>query len=544
MSLRTAKSKLIVALTAFAAIAVGLTGATLLTRSRAALQEGLIERQNLLVQTRAHLLSDELWGLESELERLARLADIDLTDENMEPEKRVLSIARKDSTAFSTGIAILDGQGNVSWSEPRDRQPVVDGSTLSSLARERSGPVIVTRPGELDVATPIPRTGTMVGFIDLRSRDLFGDGIRSTLGRSGTASLVSRPGHEVLASTGAVEPPLPRWLSGKVQDPRGQTWIVSEEPVMDGVALRVVQRADELNAQVDPAFNSMLAASGVALLLAVLAGGVLALVIARLEAAREELARSRNLAAMGVTAAAIAHEVKNSLNGISVTLDLLASGAPPETARQVHAQGREEVARLRRVADDLTLFASRPALQLASADLNDLCRRAVALLSDLTADARVDVELRLCRDGGPLPLAVDAQKLLGVLQDLARNAVEAMGPGAYGEKLGDPRPERMRHLTVSTSESTDCVEISIADTGAGIDRVIRDRLFEPFVTTKRTGTGLGLAIARRVVNAHGGSIDAVANPGGGTVVRVLLPTESQRALQAAPTAHHVAVGRL
>ena len=154
------------------------------------------------------------------------------------------------------------------------------------------------------------------------------------------------------------------------------------------------------------------------------------------------------------------------------------------------------------------------------------------------------LELLLHRTFGSKLTLEKAVRSWAAVDPVARNAVEAMGPGAYGEKLGDPRPERMRHLTVSTAESTDCVEISIADTGAGIDRVIRDRLFEPFVTTKRTGTGLGLAIARRVVNAHGGSIDAVANPGGGTVVRVLLPTESQRALQVAPTAHRVAVERL
>lgn len=311
---------------------------------------------------------------------------------------------------------------------------------------------------------------------------------------------------------------------------------------MDGVVLRVVQAADELDSELDPAFNQMLLTSGLALLLAVLAGGVLALVLARLEAAREELATSRNLAAMGVTAAAIAHEVKNSLNGISVTLDLLASSPPPETARQMHIQGREEVARLRDVADDLTLFASRPALQLAAADLNELCRRAAALVSEQARDAHVDVALRLCREGDALPVTVDAQRLLGVLHNLARNAVEAMGPGAYGEKLGDPPPQRTRQLTIFTSESPQHVEVGVVDTGAGIDRSIRDRLFEPFVTTKRTGTGLGLAIAKRVVEAHGGTIDAAPNPQGGTILRFQLPAEPLRTQTADDSPRETALG--
>ncbi len=542
MPLRTTKSKLVLAMTLFAAVAVGLTGAILLTRSRAALLQGLIERQSLLVQSRAHLLSDELRGLGTELQRLARLADIDLTDQNMEPEKRVLSIARKDSTSFSAGIAILDGQGNVSWSEPRDRLPVVDGSTLSRLARERHAPIVVARPGELDVATPIPRTGTMVGFIDLRARDLFGDAIRRTLGKSGVASLVGREGQDLLASAGGAEPALPRGSTGKVEDAGGRLWIVSQEPVMDGVSLRVVQAANELGAELDPAFDRMLATSGLALLLAVLAGGVLALVLARLEAARQELAAARHLAAMGVTAAAIAHEVKNSLNGISVTLDLLASGAAPETAREVHAQGREEVARLRGVADDLTLFASPPALQLACADLNELCRRAGALVSDFAHEAGVEIDLRLCRSGNTLPVSVDAQKLLGVLHNLARNAVEAMGPGAYGEKLGDPPPQHVRLLTISTGEVGDAIEVNVMDTGAGIDRAVRDRLFEPFVTTKRSGTGLGLAIARRVIEAHGGTIEALANPEGGTILRLRIPLRAQPAYTSAHAERQTALG--
>src|SRR6266852_2888829 len=158
---------------------------------------------------------------------------------------------------------------------------------------------------------------------------------------------------------------------------------------------------------------------------------MLALLIARLEAAREELAEARHLATMGVTAAAIAHEVKNSLNGISVTLDLLASGA-------------------------------------------------------------------------------------------------------YGERLGDPPVKHVRRLAISTAETGRAVEVNVVDTGAGIDRAVRDRLFQPFVTTKRTGTGLGLAIARRVIEAHGGRIEALANPEGGTILRLRIPL---RAPAAYPSVH-------
>jgi len=76
-------------------------------------------------------------------------------------------------------------------------------------------------------------------------------------------------------------------------------------------------------------------------------------------------------------------------------------------------------------------------------------------------------------------------------------------------------------VTLLTDDRAASVEV--ADRGPGVAAEVRDRLFEPFVSTKRTGTGLGLAIARRVVEAHGGHIEALSREGGGTVFRLTLP---------------------
>ncbi|HEX9289292.1 MAG TPA: HAMP domain-containing sensor histidine kinase, partial [Anaeromyxobacteraceae bacterium] len=261
----------------------------------------------------------------------------------------------------------------------------------------------------------------------------------------------------------------------------------------------------------------------VALLLAGVGGALLALAIGRLEKAELELGKSRELAAMGKTAAAIAHEVKNSLNGLSVALDLLASRrAAPATADEVHAQARSEIARLRGVADDLTLFAAPPRLDLGEADLQEVCRRAVAANADLAQDCGVEVELDLGDDDDALVRA-DAHKLLGALQNVVRNGLEAMGPGAFGEPLGAPSAPRERRLGIRLRRDARQALLEVADRGPGIAAEVKERLFEPFVTTKRTGTGLGLAIARRVLEAHGGRIEALDRPGGGTVFRIALP---------------------
>jgi signal transduction histidine kinase len=286
----------------------------------------------------------------------------------------------------------------------------------------------------------------------------------------------------------------------------------------------LAEPAWRLEATVWESLRSLVAIVAGALLLAVVVGALLAVAIGRLERAEVELGRQRELAAMGKTAAAIAHEVKNSLNGLSVALDLLAQGrAPPAAVTEVHAQARSELARLKGVADDLTLFAAPPRLDLGEVDLADLCRRAAALSADLAHDCRAEVALRLPPGEGPVEVQGDAQKLLGALSNLVRNGLEAMGPGAFGEPLGEAAPARERRLELGLSQRGREAVVEVADRGPGLPAEVRARLFEPFVTTKRTGTGLGLAIARRVVEAHGGRVEAADREGGGTVMRVALP---------------------
>ena len=90
---------------------------------------------------------------------------------------------------------------------------------------------------------------------------------------------------------------------------------------------------------------------------------------------------------------------------------------------------------------------------------------------------------------------------------IIRNAIDAM------------QDHERRELAVSTSVEDDMAMVAIADTGPGIDPVAAERLFQPFVTTKASGMGVGLSISRTIVEAHGGRIWTVPNPGGGTVFR-------------------------
>jgi two-component system sensor kinase FixL len=98
-----------------------------------------------------------------------------------------------------------------------------------------------------------------------------------------------------------------------------------------------------------------------------------------------------------------------------------------------------------------------------------------------------------------------------VLVNLVRNAAEAMAP------CPDPR------VVLSTRRSGADVEIAVADTGPGLTDAVRERLFQPFVTTKEGGMGVGLSLCRSIVDAHGGRIWAESPPAGGAVFRFTLP---------------------
>src|SRR6266568_3978752 len=121
---------LVLALTLFAAAAVGGTGGLLISRARDAAVAAVADRDARLLRQRAHLISEELTRLVAEMGRLSQLAEVDLADGNMEPEKRVLRIAQRDSALFSADIAILDARGEAVWSEPQGTSPRSAGAGL------------------------------------------------------------------------------------------------------------------------------------------------------------------------------------------------------------------------------------------------------------------------------------------------------------------------------------------------------------------------------------------------------------------------------
>jgi signal transduction histidine kinase len=225
----------------------------------------------------------------------------------------------------------------------------------------------------------------------------------------------------------------------------------------------------------------------------------------KLVATQEALVDAERFAAMGKTSAAIAHEIKNTLNGLGMAVELILED-PTNQGRvaRLRPQVVGEIARLRDVVDSLLSFSRSPRIELASADLVPVIHEARALRADLIADRGAAVSVDTPPD---LPLYCDSHKMKGVIVNLIKNAVEA------GRRV---------HLSAAVNDAEVVLEIN--DDGPGLGDEVRKHLFEPFFTTKPNGTGLGLATSHRYVEAHGGTLEAGGASGlGGALFRIRLP---------------------
>lgn len=230
----------------------------------------------------------------------------------------------------------------------------------------------------------------------------------------------------------------------------------------------------------------------------------------RLFAARRELARSEQLAVTGQMAAAVAHQIGTPLNLISGYVQMIQADLPadsPSAARLRTVQ--DQIRRVTTIVQGLLDQARRPLLHKAPVAIRELVE-GVCELARPTLEA---AGIRLRTVFWPeLPLLdVDAGQVEQVFLNLITNSVDAM-PGG-GE------------LTVTAGLGGGQVEITVVDSGTGIDAPDVGRVFDPLFTTKERGkgTGLGLTIARDVVGAHGGTITVSSRPGEGTAVTVRLP---------------------
>ncbi|GFE59409.1 nitrogen regulation protein NR(II) [Geobacter sp. AOG1] len=227
----------------------------------------------------------------------------------------------------------------------------------------------------------------------------------------------------------------------------------------------------------------------------------------------EQLRRAERLSALGELSAVLAHEIRNPLGSIRGTAEILRDDYRPGDRKYEFLEILfKETDRLNRVVEDFLGLARPVAAERETCDLSSELREVQSLLAGEAASR--GVRLRLDLADLP-PVRGDREKLRQVFLNLALNGIQATGRG------GDMT---IRSVLRPVGEGAPAgIEISFADTGAGIASAQMARIFEPFFTTKEGGTGLGLAIAQKIVESHGGTIDVTSDVGKGTTFTVRLP---------------------
>jgi two-component system sensor histidine kinase HydH len=221
----------------------------------------------------------------------------------------------------------------------------------------------------------------------------------------------------------------------------------------------------------------------------------------QLAASQRAAFENEKLAALGRLAAGIAHEVRNPLGVIRASAALVQEHfSEAEDAHRACRFVVEETDRLDGLIASLLAFARPTALQLREARVSEVVERTSRLAEEVTRRREVTLRRELAMDAGPL-LRVDADLVAQVLLGLVTNAAEALGPGGT--------------IELRAAERNGAVVLAVADDGPGVPEAERERIFEPFYTTKPRGTGLGLAMAERIARAHGGELRIAPGAGAG-----------------------------
>jgi PAS domain S-box-containing protein len=244
---------------------------------------------------------------------------------------------------------------------------------------------------------------------------------------------------------------------------------------------------------------------------------------ARLHQLESDFAHINRVSIMGELTASIAHEVNQPLSGVvsngSACLRWLAGDTPDieearETARRIVRDGKraaEIIARIR-------ALTKRTAAPRDKLDLNETIREILPLVGDEAK--KKSVMIRTCFADDVFPVLGDRVQLQQVVLNLVMNGIEAMSTV----------DDRTRQLVIASRNiGPDEVEVTVEDSGTGLDPDASARIFDAFYTTKPMGMGMGLSISRSILQAHGGRLWATANQGPGTIFHLTLPKEEEGA---------------
>jgi nitrogen fixation/metabolism regulation signal transduction histidine kinase len=236
---------------------------------------------------------------------------------------------------------------------------------------------------------------------------------------------------------------------------------------------------------------------------------------------RDRLMQAERVAAWRELARRLAHELKNPLFPLQITVENLLRAREGDAAQfeEVFHESATtllaELGTLRTIIGRFSDFAKMPAPQLQSVNVNDVVRGSLRLFeAQFTAPGKSPIATKIDLDDKLGPIQADPDLLHRAVQNLILNALDAMPVGGT--------------LALRTRQTADGIRLEISDTGKGLTPEECERLFTPYYTTKQHGTGLGLAIVQSVVSDHGGKISVESEPERGTSFLIDLPAEGKK----------------
>ncbi len=339
-----------------------------------------------------------------------------------------------------------------------------------------------------DLVIPVTVGGDTLGFIHVRMQiDDFTEPIRKNLYLRFASTLLLFAVGMILAVT----------ISSHYARPLEQLALAAEKVAAGDLSQELPVSGEDEVGRLTRSFNEM---------------------IARLRQNREleeKVRESHYLSQLGRFSSGVAHEIRNPLNFIGLAvdrLDALTVGCTREGAgekAQVIARIKEEIQKLNDLVTNFVMYGRPARPQRTPVLIPDIVESVLRMASDRLRSQRIAVR-RDFREGPPL--AVDPDMIRRAVLNLVGNAIDSMPDG--GELLVAAGPS-----------DEDRYAILIGDTGPGIPEEDREKVFEPYYTTKLSGLGLGLDLTRKIVKAHGGEIVIDSEPGKGTRIRILLPGE-------------------
>jgi len=233
-----------------------------------------------------------------------------------------------------------------------------------------------------------------------------------------------------------------------------------------------------------------------------------------------QLHQAEKAAVVGRLASAIAHEIRNPLNYINLTLDYLRTSFAPEdpekrqTFSRLAGQLKAEVARINTRISEFLNYSRPSELELEPVDLYEIAQNAMRIVEAQTTESQIETRVE---KSGEIPRVMgDTEALHSVMTNLVINGVQAMD--GVGGALS---------IILSAEDSGRRARIDVTDAGRGIAPEDISKVFEPYYSTKDTGTGLGLAIVKKAVDDHGGTINVKSRIGSGTTFTITLPAKGK-----------------